>query len=176
MRAIAALFCLVLVFAGGRAHALQSDYKNADLASDAVRLAAQAAQDGDDLKDQAPDALRQAAAAALAKGDSKSMLHAIAGLIAINPDDSAAWLAYSQAEIAAGKTDDILQAATTAAYLAYLKAADKSQAASALTQLGTVFAQRELWRPSLNAYRASLGLAEDAATRARDLRLSHSRL
>ena len=43
MRAIAALFCLVLVFAGGRAHALQSDYKNADLASDAVRLAAQAA-------------------------------------------------------------------------------------------------------------------------------------
>ncbi|MEW6436215.1 MAG: alpha-2-macroglobulin [Pseudomonadota bacterium] len=166
MRALAALVCLVLVLAGAPAFALQSDYKNADLASDAVRLATQAAQDGDDLKDQAPDALRQAAAAALAKGDTKSMLHAIAGLIAINPDDSAAWLAYSRAEIAAGKSDDILQAGTTAAYLAYLKAGDKQQAAAALAQLGAVFAQRELWRPSLNAFHASLGLVDDPLTRA----------
>ncbi len=124
MRMIAALFGLMLglVVAGG-ASALQSDYSNSDLASDALRLAAQVAQDGDDLKDQTPDSLRQAAAAALAKGDTKSMLHAVAGLIAIAPDDFGAWLAYSRAEVASGKTDDILQAASTAAYLAYTKAA-----------------------------------------------------
>ena len=59
----------------------------------------------------------------------KGMLHALAGLIAINPNDATSWLAYSRAEIASGNSDDILQAATTAAYLAYTKAADKPQAA-----------------------------------------------
>ncbi|MGP8231973.1 MAG: alpha-2-macroglobulin family protein [Methylovirgula sp.] len=167
MRVIAALFGLMLgLVAAGSASALQGDYNNSDLASDALRLAAQAAQDGDDLKDQTPDSLRKAAAAALAKGDTKETLHAIAGLIAIAPDDSAAWLAYSRAEIASGKTDEILQAASTAAYLAYTKAADKTTAAQALAQLGAVFAQRELWRPSLNAYHASLTLADDPAIRA----------
>ncbi len=167
MRMIAALFGLMLglVVASG-ASALQSDYSNSDLASDALRLAAQVAQDGDASQDQAPDSLRKVAAAALAKGDTKAMLHAIAGLIAIAPDDFGAWLAYSRAEVTSGKTDDILQAASTAAYLAYTKAPDKSTAAQALAQLGAVFAQRELWRPSLNAYHASLALAENADIRA----------
>ncbi len=166
MRAVAGFLCLVLVLAvSGRAEALQSDYRNADLANDGVRLAAQVAQDGDDLTDQTPDALRQAAAAALAKRDSKGMLHALAGLIAINPNDATSWLAYSRAEVASGNSDDILQAATTAAYLAYLKAADKPQAALALAQLGAIFAQRESWRPSLDAYHASLGLVDDLAVR-----------
>ncbi len=166
MRAVAGFLCLVLVLAvSGRAEALQSDYRNADLANDGVRLAAQVAQDGDDLTDQTPDALRQAAAAALAKRDSKGMLQALAGLIAINPNDATSWLAYSRAEVASGNSDDILQAATTAAYLAYLKAADKPQAALALAQLGAIFAQRESWRPSLDAYHASLGLVDDLAVR-----------
>ena len=160
MRTIAALFGLMLglVLASG-ASALQGDYSNSDLASDALRLAAQVAQDGDDLKDQTPASLRQAAASALAKGDTKAMLHAIAGLVAIAPDDFAAWLSYSRAEVAAGKTDDILQAASTAAYLAYLYAKAKPDEAKALARLGEMFASREMWRPSLNAYRASLDLA-----------------
>ncbi len=173
MRTIAALFWLMLgLIVASSASALQGDYKNSDLASDALRLAAQVAQDGDDLKDQTPDSLRNAAATALAKGDTKSTLHAIAGLIAIAPDDSAAWLAYSRAEVASGKTDEILQAASTAAYLAYTKAADKTTAAQALAQLGAVFAQRELWRASLNAYRASLALADKRRSSARPIRRS----
>ncbi len=183
MRAVAGFLCLVLILTvSGSAEALQGDYRNADLASDAVRLATQVAQDGDDLTDQTPDALRQAAAAALAKRDSKGMLHALAGLIAINPNDATSWLAYSRAEIASGNSDDILQAATTAAYLAYLKAADKPQASVALAQLGAIFAQRESWRPSLDAYHAKSRArrrpdgADDLSKRARDLRFSHPRL
>lgn len=70
MRAVAGFLCLVLILTvSGSAEALQGDYRNADLASDAVRLATQVTQGGDGLTDQTPDALRQAAAAALAKRD-----------------------------------------------------------------------------------------------------------
>ena len=55
--------------------------------------------------------------------------------------------------------------ARAAAYQAYLKARGATAEAEALATLGEVYADESEWRPSLEAYRASLALADDATVR-----------
>ncbi|MGB8278715.1 MAG: alpha-2-macroglobulin [Methylovirgula sp.] len=144
----------------------EKTYTNEDLASDGVRLEAQVKEDGAALADRPVEQLRKEAQAALAKGDAANALHWLAGLIAANPQDSSAWLAYSQALAKTGKTYAIEKDATTAAYLAYLYATAKADEAKALARIGAMFAIREMWRPSLDAMRASLDLVDDPIVRA----------
>ncbi|MGH6868995.1 MAG: hypothetical protein ACREDA_09040, partial [Methylocella sp.] len=51
------------------------------------------------------------------------------------------------------------------AYIAYKRAGTKPEQAAALARLGGSFANREMWRPALGAYRASLDLADIAQVR-----------
>ncbi|HEY5225918.1 MAG TPA: MG2 domain-containing protein, partial [Methylovirgula sp.] len=141
-------------------------YTNADLASDGTRLEAQVKDSGAALAQTPVEDLRAQAQAASAKGDAADAIHSLAGVIAIDSHDWAAWLAYSQALVKTGKTYEIQKDATTAAYLAYLYATAKPDKAKALAGLGEMFAIRGTWRLSLNAYHASLGLNDDPIVRA----------
>jgi alpha-2-macroglobulin len=153
---------LTLCAGGVRANS----YANPDLASDAVRLEAQVKKDGTALAKKPTAEMRKDARTALDNGDADTALKSLAGLLAVNPKDAAAWLSYSRAMLASGDSDDIASTATTAAYLAYLNAPSKPEAAAALAAIGNLFAKRQLWRPSLDAYKASLDTAEVAAVRA----------
>jgi alpha-2-macroglobulin len=159
------LIVLALNFFAGAALA-EKIYANPDLASDAVRLEAQVKKDGAALASEPAAQLRKDAAAASASSDTDAALKSLSGLIAANPDDAAAWLDYSRVTITTGDSDDINETATTAAYLAYLRATAKPDQAAALAQIGDLFAKRALWRRSLDAYKASLDLLEVPAVAA----------
>jgi hypothetical protein len=55
--------------------------------------------------------------------------------------------------------------ARPAAYIAYEHAGAKPEQALALAWLGEIFAKRSMWRPSLDAYRAGLDVADIAEVR-----------
>jgi hypothetical protein len=156
---------LTAVAAGQTPAGAAKSYSNAELASDAVRLEAQVKEDGAELAERPIADLRIGAQAAIAKGDATDTLHWLAGMLAINSKDSANWLAYSQYLERTGGTYTIKKDATTAAYLAYLDATTKPDEATALARLGQMFAIREMWRPSLNALRASLDVVDDPIVR-----------
>ena len=65
----------------------------------------------------------------------------------------------------------LLERASTAAYIAYQRTTSRSEEADSLAFLGNVLAQRELWRPSLDALRLSLELREAADVRGQYERL-----
>jgi uncharacterized protein YfaS (alpha-2-macroglobulin family) len=159
------LLALSLNLCAGGARANNS-YANSDLASDAIRLEAQVKKDGAALAKKPAAQLRKDAKTALDNDNADAALKSLAGLLAANPQDAAAWLSYSRAMSASGDSDDIASTATTAAYLSYLSAAAKPDAAAALAVIGDLFAKRQLWRPSLDSYKASLDVAEVPAVRA----------
>jgi uncharacterized protein YfaS (alpha-2-macroglobulin family) len=145
--------------------AAQKSFANEDLASDAVRLEEQVKKDGAAFSGRPLDQLRKSAQTAIAQGNTDYALQVLSGLIALNPKDPALWNAYARMKTASGSNYTIQQAATTAAYLAYLRATSKPDEANALALLGDIYAKREAWRASLNAYRASLDLVEVAGVR-----------
>ncbi len=165
MRAPLFFFVIVLSFLSF-VGAARAAYTNTDLASDAIRLEAQVKKDGAALAKTPVAQLRKEAQAAIAANDSDAALKALSGLLTANPKDAASWLSYSRVEFTTGDSDDIVSSATAAAYLAYLDAPTKSDAAAALAQIGDLYAKRQQWRASLDAYKASLDLADVASVRA----------
>ncbi|MGH6838813.1 MAG: alpha-2-macroglobulin family protein, partial [Methylocella sp.] len=119
---------------------------------------------------------RKDLAQALGRKDPKAVLKLTAAIVVANPKDSSAWIAYSRAAIVAAGDDEKLQeTGTAAAYIAYEHAGAKPERAAALAWLGEIFAKRSKWRPSLDAYRASLDAAAIAEVRNvyEDLREKH---
>ena len=84
-----------------------------ELESDATRLERSIGEDLGALGTRPLPQLRKDAAQALARKDFKAALKLSAAIVAANPKDSGAWLAYSRAAIAAGDDDDELQATGT---------------------------------------------------------------
>jgi uncharacterized protein YfaS (alpha-2-macroglobulin family) len=84
-------------------------------------------------------------------------------------------MAYSRAAIAAGDDEELQAAGAAAGFIAYQRAADKPSQAVALAWLGEIFAKRGMWRPALDAARASLDLADNAQLRSvyMDMREKH---
>jgi uncharacterized protein YfaS (alpha-2-macroglobulin family) len=161
MRKLALLLLLCAFFLlMGQARA-GSNFVSADLENEAVRLEQKITKDLRPLSK-------------LRKGE--TALDRQAETVAANPKDSAAWLSYSRAAIqAAGDDETLKENAAAAAYLAYKKANTKPEKAAALAWLGEIFARRSMWRPALDAYRASLDLADAAQVRTvyEDLREKH---
>ncbi len=174
MRTILLALGLALCLVAAQARA-QKSFTNEDLASAAIRLEAQIGNDAGASAQRPLAQLRKDAQQAAARGNFKESLGFLAAIIAANPKDAAAWLAYSRAAIAAsedsraaasGDSYALQQNGATAAYLAYERASARpEQAAAALAWLGEIYARRDMWRLSLNAYRASLDLADVAAVR-----------
>src|ERR1700731_309788 len=166
---------MVLFFWAVPAHA-QKSFVTDELTSDAIRLEQNVGKDLGTLATQPLAKLRKDADQVLARKDFKTAAKYLAAVVAATPKDVGAWLNYSRAAIAAGDDDhDLQQTGTAAAYIAYQHARDNPQRALALSWLGEIYAKRSMWRPSLDAYRASLDLAEIPLVRNiyEDLREKH---
>src|SRR5271157_4363179 len=109
---------------------------------------------GEDLGDLASrplPQLRNDVGRALARKDFKTALKLSAAIVAANPKDSGAWMAYSRVAIAADDDEELQAAGAAAALIAYQRATDKPSQAAALAWLGEIFAKRSMWRAALDA-------------------------
>lgn len=146
----------------------QKAYKNDDLASDGIRLEEQVRKSGGGGQTRPIDQVRRDAAQFLQRGDALSALHTVATGLTAAPQDGGLWLLYARTAAAAAQlpnadTYTLGNAALAAAYLSYERAGRPADAAAALAYLGEIYAGREMWRPSLDAYRASLDRFDNPA-------------
>lgn len=144
-----------------------------DLASAAVRLeTALKAEAGGPLR---PAGQSRAAGLALLAADKPDeALAPLTAAVAADPTDGRNWQAYARGAAAAlGALEDndyqgrsrLRGRVTAAAYRAYERAGTAADAAAALAALGAAEAEQESWRPALDAYAASLALAETGPVR-----------
>ncbi|HEU4518286.1 MAG TPA: alpha-2-macroglobulin family protein, partial [Microvirga sp.] len=155
---------------GAPAAMAQKTYQDESLSSDAVRIEAQLKAEGAKLAVARPAAqLRRDALAALARGEAGRAVELATGAVAADPADGANWTVYARAARAAepdSRERYVLRSRmSAAAFMAYQRARTRPDEAAALVLLAETFEIRTLWRSALNAYRASLGLADDAAVR-----------
>ena len=171
------LALLVFCLTSGAAFA-EKPYVREDLGSDAIRLEEKLKKDAVPVTASHPvEQIRKEAAQRFLRSDAKGALPLLAALITANPKTSDSWLAYAKAAAVAVNSDDsgyyaYVESAYAAAYVAYQRATTPAEETSALNFLGETYAKKELWRLSLNAYRASIDRLDNAATRAtyQDLR------
>ncbi len=185
LRAIRNLLAFALLIAAGAALAAEiKPYVREDLASDVVRLTEtlrkETAQIGAKIKGKTVEQLRKDAAAAVVAANFKEASALIGAAVAGAPKDAASWLALARlgAQADDAQADgryDMVQRGQTAAYAAYQRATGAPQQAEALALLGNLFARQEMWRPALDAYRASLERRDDEDTRKiyEDMREKH---
>ncbi len=88
----------------------------------------------------------------------------------LDKEAAGTWLALARAYLAIQSKNNrekraFLRNASSAAYIAYQRAATDAEKAKALAALAQGNAGRSLWRPALNAYRESLTLQENAEIR-----------
>ncbi len=173
---------LTLLLWMGLAHA-RPNFVSEELESDATRLEQNIGKDLGALATRALPQLRKDAGQAIARKDLKAALNLAAAIAAANPKDARAWIAYSRAALAtAGDDNNLQETATAAAYITYERASAKPEQAVALAWLGEIYAKRSMWRPSLDADRASLDAADIPEVRniyedlPRKDRVSHTRL
>jgi hypothetical protein len=159
-------FAVVLVVSASAAYAAeQKPFAREDMASDAIQLTetlrAEATKVGAQTKGKTPDDLRKAASAAAAAAKFDDARKFAAAAIAAAPKDPANWLALANVAIAAddaqasGRYDLVTQGAT-AAYAAYEYSKTPEAQAGALALHGDLLARHEMWRPALDALKASL--------------------
>ena len=157
------------------ANAAEKAFRNSELADSAVKLEGQIKSDaGTPTKPLAQ--IRRDADAAFSKNDFRAGMALLGQIVAAAPNDSATWLRLARTVMQIRPADDdekrlLLERASTAAYIAYQRTSSRSEEADSLAFLGNVLAQRELWRPSLDALRLSLELREAADVRGQYERL-----
>ena len=124
--------------------------------------------------------MRGDAKAAIAASDFKGASALLGAAISANPKDATAWLALAKLGAAADEAQadgryDMVTRGQTAAYAAFERASAAPAQAEALAVLGDLFARHEMWRPALDAYRASLERRDNEDTRKiyEDLREKH---
>ncbi len=165
LQALRSVFLAIVMFSTAVGAAEIKPFAREDMASDAVRLTEAlriaTASIGAEVKDKTPDQLRKAAAAAVAAGDFAGAEKLAGAAVTAAPKDPINWLAYANVAIKAddAKADDRYDLVThgaTAAYAAYLRSATPDAQAQALATLSDLLARHELWRPALDALKASL--------------------
>ena len=120
--------------------------------------------------------LRKDADAAFAKNDFRSGMTILGQIVAAAPNDAMTWLRLARTIQQIRPANDnervmLSQRAATAAYIAYQRTTNHNEEADSLAFLGTVMAQRQQWRPALDALRLSLDLRETADVRGQYERL-----
>jgi uncharacterized protein YfaS (alpha-2-macroglobulin family) len=156
-------------------HAADKAYTNPDLDQAAITLEAQIKQDAGTVT-KSPQVLRREADAAFQKKDVRNGMVLLGQLVSAAPDDADAWLRLARAVLQIRARDPNEQAtlyerATTAAYVAYVRATQSPAEAESLGVLGQAFTARKEWRPALDTMRLSLQLRETADLRGRYERL-----
>lgn len=148
----------------------QKAYIRTDLAADGQRLEER-------LKREVSAGTRPAAIslrdgeAAMARGDARAALPQANAAVVADPNSAAAWRLMARAANAIEPRDyrerwELRERATTAAYLAYQRSANRNDEAASLAVLARTFERNELWRPALTTYRLSLELQDNAQLRA----------
>jgi alpha-2-macroglobulin len=167
VRAIAVCATLAL----GMASALAADkaFRRDDLADAAIKLEAQIKSEAGPVS-KSSAALRNDADAAFRRNDFRNGLQILSQIAATAPEDSANWLRLARSifQIKPANSAEqtfFLERASSAAYLAYQRAANPQDEADALGVLGRAMSDRKLWRPALDALRMSLDLREVADVR-----------
>jgi len=171
--ALLAVAPLVVPQAAGAA--VQKAFQNSELAESAIALEAQIKSDAGTPTKPLPQ-IRRDADAAFSKNDFRSGMALLGQIVAAAPNDSATWLRLARTVMQIRPADDserqlLLERASTAAYIAYQRTTSRAEEADSLALLGNVLAQREPWRPSLDALRLSLELRETADVRGQYERL-----
>jgi uncharacterized protein YfaS (alpha-2-macroglobulin family) len=169
--AFAMLVCAVVLVLASPAGAAEKSFQRDDLADGAIRLEAQIRKDAGQVGKPA-DQLRRDAEAALARNDSRTALTVLGQLVTVAPDVASNWLRLSRAILQVRGSDNrerttLLERGAAAAYIAYQRAGTPAEEADALVLLGRAYADRQVWRPALDALRLSLELREAADVRAR---------
>ena len=166
--ALVAVACLA-------ANAADKPFQDSDLADSAVALEAKIKADaGAPSKPLAQ--IRRDADAAFSRNDFRNGMALLGQIVAAAPNDGATWLRLARTimQIRPSSDDErklLLERASSAAYIAYLRAPSRSEEADSLALLGNVLSQRTSWRSALDAMRLSLELHEAA-----DLRGQYERL
>lgn len=163
--ALVALLSLSLSVAASAQKAFQRD----DLADAAIKLEAQIkAEAGAVTKPVAQ--LRREADAAFARNDFRTGLQLLGQIATVAPEDGGNWLRLAKTvlQIRPGNERErttLLERAATAAYIGYLRTRAPAEEAEALIVIARSYADRQLWRPALDAMRISLDIREVAEVR-----------
>jgi uncharacterized protein YfaS (alpha-2-macroglobulin family) len=165
----AALAAALLILIPAVSPAADKAFKRDDLADAAIKLEAQIKAEAGQVSRPAAT-LRREADAAFARNDIRSGMQMLGQIVAVAPDDSAAWLRLARAvlQLRAGNDRErtlLLQRAATAAYIAYQRSGNSGEEADSLVIIARTYADRSVWRPALDALRASLDLREVAEVR-----------
>ncbi len=112
-----------------------------------------------------------AAKEAVASGDLLTALDDYADALKFKSDDFGLWMTYTRTAINASSDDYEVQNTldgdrTSGAINAYLRAVAPEERAQALELIGWSLGNRSEWKQAIRAYRASLALVENPATRA----------
>ena len=172
LKAVRCFLALALLLAAGAALAAAEvkPYARDDLASDVVRLTEtlrkETAQIGARLKGKSVEQMRKEANSDAGAGNYKDAGAWLGAAVAADPKSSASWLALARLGAAADDAQadgryDLVERGQTAAYAAYQRATGAPAQAEALALLGELFARHEMWRPALDANRASLDRRDD---------------
>jgi hypothetical protein len=165
----ATLVCATLALGLFPALAADKAFKRDDLADSAIKLEAQIKSEAGPVSKSAAT-LRSDADAAFKRADFRTGLQILGQIAATTPEDGANWLKLAKTifQIRSASSSEqtfLLERASTAAYIAYQRAANAGEEADALAVLGRSLSDRKLWRPSLDALRLSLDLREVADVR-----------
>src|SRR5882757_3966552 len=165
----AATLCAVLALGLCSAEAADKAFRRDDLADSAIKLEAQIKSEAGSITKSAAT-LRTDADAAFKRMDFRAGLQTLGQIATIAPDDSGNWLRLARTifQIKSPTSTEqtfLLERASTAAYIAYQRAANPAEDADALAVLGRSLSDRKLWRPALDALRLSLDMREIADVR-----------
>ncbi|MGZ3294670.1 MAG: alpha-2-macroglobulin family protein, partial [Xanthobacteraceae bacterium] len=149
--------------------AADKSFKRDDLADAAIKLEAQIKAEAGQVAKSAA-ALRREADAAFQRNDFRSGMQILGQIVTVAPDDSTNWLRLAKAVLQIRPSNDrektlLLERAATTGYIAYQRSGNASEEAESLLVVGRSFGDRSIWRPALDALRASLELREVAEVR-----------
>ena len=160
----AALLCATAALA-------QKSFVRDDLASEGVRLEEKLKTEAGSTAAGRPAAqLRRDAEGLMSRSNQRGAMSLYAAAIALEPKNAANWVGFVKAVKAVTPKDyteryQLRERGTAAAYIAYQRATTRPAEAEALALLGDLYVMSEDWRPALNAYAASLQLADEPALR-----------
>lgn len=162
-------FCAAMALGFGSAVAADKAFKRDDLGDAAIRLEAQIKSEAGVISKSAAT-LKSDIDAAFKRSDLRGALQLLGQTAVAAPQDSGNWLRLARTilQIRPANTREqtfFNERASTAAYIAYQRAANGGEEADALAVLGKALAERKLWRPALDALRLSLDQREVADVR-----------
>jgi hypothetical protein len=164
----AALVVLLPLLAAGPA-AAEKAFQRDDLADAAIKLEAKIKSDAGPVSKPLAT-LRREADTAFGRNDVRTGLQVLGQITVVAPNDGTNWLRLAKAVLQQRSANSeeraaLLERAATAAYIAYQRTGNPAEEAESLLVMAHSFADRNLWRPALDAMRSSLELREVADVR-----------